>query len=142
MVIPAGIADEIADEAVAMTAFEDFVNEQVRAGRSILGSILQPTADEGGFRGLAGGERALTLIERQTGIRRSTIRAISRHRSAEFAVIEEKPGLCRGTSPAWPTRRLRSGDGLEHVGEILRGRRRIRLTTAFSAPTTSAAAAR
>lgn len=43
VVIPAGIADEIADEAVAMTAFEDFVTEQVRAGRSILG--LYPATD-------------------------------------------------------------------------------------------------
>lgn len=43
VVIPVGIADEIADEAVAMTAFEDFVTEQVRAGRSILG--LYPATD-------------------------------------------------------------------------------------------------
>lgn len=37
VVIPAEIADEIADEAWAMTQFENFVEEQVRAGRSILG---------------------------------------------------------------------------------------------------------
>ena len=42
-VIPAGIADEIADEAVEMTAFEDFVTEEVRNGRSILG--LYPPTD-------------------------------------------------------------------------------------------------
>src|SRR5512140_3178032 len=35
IIIPAGIADEIADETTEMTAFEDFVTEQVRAGRSI-----------------------------------------------------------------------------------------------------------
>lgn len=42
-VIPAGMADEIADEAVEMTAFEDFVTEEVRNGRSILG--LYPPTD-------------------------------------------------------------------------------------------------
>lgn len=44
VVIPAGIADEIAAEAVEMTAFEDFVTERVRAGQSILG--LYPPTDE------------------------------------------------------------------------------------------------
>jgi regulator of RNase E activity RraA len=43
VVIPAGIADEIATEAVEMTAFEDFVTEQVLAGRSIVG--LYPATD-------------------------------------------------------------------------------------------------
>ena len=37
IVVPAGIADEVADEAVEMTAFEDFVTEEVRGGRSIIG---------------------------------------------------------------------------------------------------------
>lgn len=44
VVIPKHIADEIADEAVQMTAFEDFVTEQVGKGRSILG--LYPPTDE------------------------------------------------------------------------------------------------
>jgi regulator of RNase E activity RraA len=44
VVIPAGIADEIAAEAVEMTAFEDFVAEKVMEGRSILG--LYPPTDE------------------------------------------------------------------------------------------------
>jgi regulator of RNase E activity RraA len=44
VVIPAHIADEIADEAVEMTAFEDFVTEKVREGRSILG--LYPATEE------------------------------------------------------------------------------------------------
>ena len=43
IVIPAAIAAEIADEAVDMTAFEDFVLEQVQGGRSILG--LYPPTD-------------------------------------------------------------------------------------------------
>lgn len=44
VVIPAGIADEVAAEAVEMTAFEDFVTERVLAGQSILG--LYPPTDE------------------------------------------------------------------------------------------------
>ncbi|RYF18179.1 MAG: ribonuclease activity regulator RraA [Comamonadaceae bacterium] len=43
VVIPAGIADEVAQEAAEMTVFEDFVSEQVLAGRSILG--LYPATD-------------------------------------------------------------------------------------------------
>ena len=44
VVIPAHLAAEIADEAVEMTAFEDFVTEEVLKGRSILG--LYPPTDE------------------------------------------------------------------------------------------------
>jgi regulator of RNase E activity RraA len=44
VVIPAGIADEIAAETVEMTAYEDFVAETVRGGRSILG--LYPLLDD------------------------------------------------------------------------------------------------
>ena len=44
VVIPAHIADEVADEATEMTAFEDFVTEEVNKGRSILG--LYPATDE------------------------------------------------------------------------------------------------
>lgn len=43
IVIPAHLADEVADEAVEMTAFEDFVIEKVGEGRSILG--LYPPTD-------------------------------------------------------------------------------------------------
>lgn len=43
VVIPAHLADEIADEAVEMTAYEDFVTEKVREGRSIWG--LYPATD-------------------------------------------------------------------------------------------------
>lgn len=50
VVIPAGIADEIATEAVQMTAFEDFVTEMVvKHGRSILGlypPVEQKSKDE------------------------------------------------------------------------------------------------
>ena len=44
VVIPAHIAAEIADEAVEMTAFEDFVTEKVNEGRTIIG--LYPATDE------------------------------------------------------------------------------------------------
>lgn len=44
VVVPADIAGEVADEAVEMTAFEDFVSEEVMKGRSILG--LYPATDE------------------------------------------------------------------------------------------------
>jgi regulator of RNase E activity RraA len=44
VVIPAHIADEIAEETVEMTAYEDFVTEQVLKGRSILG--LYPATEE------------------------------------------------------------------------------------------------
>src|SRR5215217_6213812 len=43
IVIPAGVADEVAAEATEMTAFEDFVAEEVLKGRSILG--LYPATD-------------------------------------------------------------------------------------------------
>jgi regulator of RNase E activity RraA len=44
VVIPAHLADEIAEEAVEMTAFEDFVSDEVMRGRSILG--LYPATEE------------------------------------------------------------------------------------------------
>ena len=44
VVIPAHLADEVAAEAVEMTAFEDFVQSKVMEGRSIFG--LYPPTDE------------------------------------------------------------------------------------------------
>ena len=44
VVIPAHLADEVAAEAVEMTAFEDFVTEEVRNGRSIVG--LYPATED------------------------------------------------------------------------------------------------
>lgn len=44
VVIPAHLADEVAAEAVEMTAFEDFVQERVADGASILG-LYPPTDD-------------------------------------------------------------------------------------------------
>ena len=43
--IPAAIADEIADEATQMTEFEDFVIDQVKAGKAIIG-LYPATKDE------------------------------------------------------------------------------------------------
>ena len=45
LVIPANLADEIADEAVEMTVFEDFVSEEVLKGRSIIG-LYPPTEQQ------------------------------------------------------------------------------------------------
>ncbi|AZG16373.1 MULTISPECIES: ribonuclease activity regulator RraA [Cupriavidus] len=45
VVIPRHMAEEIAAEAVEMTAFEDFVTEQVRNGRSIIG-LYPPTSEQ------------------------------------------------------------------------------------------------
>lgn len=44
VIIPAHLADEITAEAVEMTAFEDFVTEEVKKGRTILG--LYPATEE------------------------------------------------------------------------------------------------
>lgn len=44
MVIPAHLADEIADECTGMESYEDFVLEQVQAGAGIIG--LYPATDE------------------------------------------------------------------------------------------------
>ena len=43
VVVPAHLADEVADEATEMTAYEDFVMEEVGRGRSIVG--LYPVTD-------------------------------------------------------------------------------------------------
>jgi regulator of RNase E activity RraA len=44
IIIPADIADDVAAEAFEMTAYEDFVVEQVKAGATIIG--LYPATDE------------------------------------------------------------------------------------------------
>lgn len=44
MVIPAGISDEVADECLQMTLFEEFVMEKVQEGKSIIG--LYPLVDD------------------------------------------------------------------------------------------------
>jgi regulator of RNase E activity RraA len=56
VIIPAAIADGIAEEAVEMTAFEDFVTEEVLKGRSILG--LYPPTDEQAQRDFAAWRKA------------------------------------------------------------------------------------
>ena len=45
IVLPAALADELADEAVEMTAYEDFVVEQVKGGATIIG-LYPATKDE------------------------------------------------------------------------------------------------
>jgi regulator of RNase E activity RraA len=44
IIVPAEMADEIANEAVEMTAYEDFVTERVRGGQKTFG--LYPATDE------------------------------------------------------------------------------------------------
>ncbi|MFY0627158.1 MAG: ribonuclease activity regulator RraA [Reichenbachiella sp.] len=44
MVIPAHLADEVADEAMKMEAYEEFVTEKVKAGSPVIG--LYPATDE------------------------------------------------------------------------------------------------
>ena len=58
--LPAGIAEELADEATEMTAYEDFVTGEVRAGRSILG--LYPATDPQALRILPNGGTHGALI--------------------------------------------------------------------------------
>jgi regulator of RNase E activity RraA len=48
VVIPVHLADEIANEAIEMTVFEDFVQAQVLAGRSVLGLYPPTDADVAG----------------------------------------------------------------------------------------------
>ena len=55
IVLPAGIADALADEAVEMTAFEDFVTERVRGGAGTFG--LYPPTDEGNLEAFAAWRR-------------------------------------------------------------------------------------
>ena len=45
IVIPAGLVDEIAEEAVEMTAYEDYVAEQVTSGQGIYG-LYPPTNEQ------------------------------------------------------------------------------------------------
>ncbi len=45
MVIPAHLADEVAEEGMQMTLFEDFVSERVLAGQSIIG-LYPPTHEK------------------------------------------------------------------------------------------------
>jgi regulator of RNase E activity RraA len=45
MVIPAEIVDEVADECIEMTIFEDFVLEEVANGKTIIG-LYPPTNDQ------------------------------------------------------------------------------------------------
>ncbi|TXI87327.1 MULTISPECIES: ribonuclease activity regulator RraA [unclassified Cupriavidus] len=45
VIVPRHLAEEVAAEAVEMTAFEDFVTEEVRKGRSIIG-LYPPTTEQ------------------------------------------------------------------------------------------------
>jgi regulator of RNase E activity RraA len=45
IVLPAHLASELADEAIEMTAFEDFAMQEVKSGRSIIG-LYPATKDQ------------------------------------------------------------------------------------------------
>ncbi|NND19891.1 MAG: ribonuclease activity regulator RraA, partial [Silicimonas sp.] len=45
IIVPAHLAVEVADEAVEMTAYEDFALERVKAGETIIG-LYPATKDE------------------------------------------------------------------------------------------------
>ena len=65
IVIPAHLADEIADEAFEMTAFEDFVTEQVGKGRRHFRALSRDrSTDADRFRRVAEGERAVDCVHR------------------------------------------------------------------------------
>lgn len=66
IVIPAHLAEEVSAEAIEMTAFEDFVSEEVLKGRSIFG--LYPATEESDadrFRQLAPSQQPLRLAMQQ-----------------------------------------------------------------------------
>jgi len=67
IVIPAHLADEVAEEAVSMTAYEEFVAEQVMAGESIIG--LYPATDEENLRNFDDWNRARKAGNPATGNR-------------------------------------------------------------------------
>jgi len=65
VVIPAEIANEVAEEAFAMTLFENWVTEQVRAGASIRGlypANAETRARYQAWRDGAGGKAAATVL--------------------------------------------------------------------------------
>lgn len=57
MVIPKEIADEVADECIDMTLFEDFVLEKVNEGRTIIG--LYPPTDENNLKKFEAWKKAI-----------------------------------------------------------------------------------
>ena len=69
VVIPAHLADEIAAEAVEMTAFEDFVTDQGAAGASILGPVpAHRSGHQGQIRRVAQRTGPLSLAAGAAGI--------------------------------------------------------------------------
>jgi regulator of RNase E activity RraA len=56
IVLPAHLVDEVAEEATEMTAYEDFVAEEVRRGASIVG--LYPATKEDSVRKFAAWRKA------------------------------------------------------------------------------------
>ena len=102
VVIPAHLADEVAAEAVEMTAFEDFVQEKVMEGRSILG--LYPPTDEQSRTDFAAWRKARETLSRRAGdLQRQAQRAITapaRRRPVRAGPGRSLSGRPPGTTPA------------------------------------------
>ena len=139
VVIPAHLAAEIAVEAVGMTAFEDFVTEEVLKGRSIIG--LYPATQEQDacrLRRLAQGERPMSTIgrnyiagewvaaaETSADINPSnTGDVLGQYPQASAADAERAIEAARDAFPAWSrsTPQLRH-DILKRIGDELLARK-------------------
>ena len=92
-VIPAHLANEIAAETWEQTAYEDFVTEKVREGRSIVG--LYPPTDETLKTDFAAWRKAARLDEQICGV------GTQRNRSMQPRRIDRlrKTGAAGGTQP-------------------------------------------
>ena len=86
IVIPASLADEIADEAFEMTAFEDFVAEQVDKGHGDLRPLsADRRADDGRVRGLAEDEGTLDFFRVVLSAAKDLIAACQGHEILRYA---------------------------------------------------------
>src|SRR6202048_4157100 len=89
IVIPAHLADEIADETFEMTAFEDFVTEEVGRGRGIFG--LYPATDEQTLKDFAAWRKKMGRGDKSTSPRTSepTGRANARPMTGSASAIRD-----------------------------------------------------
>ncbi len=112
IVIPAHLADEIANEAFEMTAFEDFVTEQVRNGRSIFG--LYPATDEQTLTDFAAWRKKDGAV---------TIALLERFRAKWTPVRVKKTRQKNKLEPNFDSIRNRSGSNSRHLASIRQSHR-------------------
>ena len=103
IVIPAHLVDEIADETVEMTAFEDFVTEQVQKGRSILGIPTSRTAERGIF--CRTGGKSCAPLRRRPGLDPGPIATV-------LYCYQERRLLCKTDRSHGISQRSREEDGI------------------------------